>query len=198
MIIRPVAPLGTAVLSPKGELLAQSEKTADLFEEEKQSIFASGEQLGEKKGYEKARQELEVLFNLVQTMVHKLIEHKEKLLDQMKPEIVEFSLQICEKFVRRELSQPENFVKLINRLLHTATSHRDKESIQLVLAPDDLHLVETHLDRLEYDRTKIDKIHFLSDPMMRRGDVRIDTQTSLLNFDLAREFLELKLKCLNY
>lgn len=171
----------------------------DLFQflsDEKSDVFEQGRKAGEKAGYEKAQSELGALFSLLQTISHKILEHKARLLDQLKPDLFDFSITLCERVIRQELSQPEKFAKLIDSLLTATIPSLQGELIKVYLAPDDLVNLEDHLGKIQYDKKEIKGIRFLSDPLMRRGDCRLETKTALLNYSISRELEGLRSKIL--
>lgn len=176
------------ILSASGELItAQKEEFVDLVEEECQKAFQKGEEAGQKLGYYKAMEESKVFLNLLQTMSRKILEQKHRLLDQIKPEIIEFAMTVCERIIRKELSQPHVFARLIHSLLNAAIPSLDRDALQIVLSPDDLVLL---------DKREIEGIRFLSDPLMQRGDCRIETPTGLLHYEISRELADLQAKVL--
>lgn len=187
-----------AVLSPNRELqfLQHDEATKDLFEEEWAKAFQKGEEKGERSGFERARKEMAPSLNLLQAIASRLLELKGRLLDQLKPEIIEFAIAICERIIRKELSQPEALVKLIQSLLGSASTAVQQDILHIHLAPDDLIMLEKQLNQIHYDRQQIKGIRFAADSLMRRGDCRIESKTSLLNHDISRELLDLQSKLL--
>lgn len=187
-----------AVLTQSRELqfLTRGEPTKDLFEEEWTQAFQKGEEKGERSGFEKAKKEMAPFLNLLQAIAGRLLEQKGRLLDQLKPEIIEFAIAICERIIRKELSQPESLVRLIQSLLGNASSALQQDILHIHLAPDDLIMLEEQLNHIHYDRQQIKGIRFAADPLMRRGDCRIESKTSLLNHDISRELLDLQSKLL--
>lgn len=177
-----------AVLAPTGELIAQEEKKErDFLEQESQEAFKKGQKYGEKLGYQQANQEAKIFVELMQTMTSKMLEHKNRLLDHLKPEIIEFSLMVCEKIIRAELSDPDKITRLISSLLTLAIPDLKDESVNIVLAAEDFTMIENGFNQIGYNKQNIKKIRFISDSSMRRGDCRIETRNILLNFDISRE-----------
>lgn len=185
-----------AILTPTKELFFSENNlgNCDLFEEECRKAFQKGQEKGEKIGYEKGCQEGKVFIDLLRTMSRKVLEHKKRLLDQLKPEVIEFAITTCERILRKELTQPEVMVKLINSLLTIAATN--KETLRIVLSPEDLVLLEKHLKHIQYDKKEIEGVSFVSEPLMRRGDCRIETKAGLLNYDIGRELSNLQSKVL--
>jgi flagellar assembly protein FliH len=168
-----------------------------FVEDECHQSFQQGEERGEKRGYAQALRDTQVLFELLQTLARKLLEKKERLLDELKPEVIEFAIALCERVIRKELSQPEAMVKLINSLLNVCAPQLQHEVLQVVLAPDDLVMLEEHLARIQYDTREIAGISFRADPYIRQGDCRIETQAGLLNYTISRALADLQAKVLH-
>jgi len=133
-------------------------------------------------GYEKARQELKEQAILLEQISEALLKEKRQLLERMKPEIIDFCLKLTEQLIRQELSEPEVFAKLISSLLMAA--NRKKEPLSVLLAPEDLALIEQALPKIEGDNGHI---YFYADPSVQRGDVRIQGDSLLVNCALKRE-----------
>ncbi|MCH9627540.1 MAG: hypothetical protein S4CHLAM2_11810 [Chlamydiales bacterium] len=187
----------TLLLTPKGELLEKDqEKFIDLVEEECRKSFQKGQDKGEKVGYYKALEESKLFLTLLQTVTRRVLEQKNRLLDQLKPEIIEFAMSVCEQVLRKELSQPQTLVRLIHSLLAVATPPLKEDTIKVVLAPDDFLMLEKNFDHIHYDKKEVKEIRFVSDPLMRRGDCRIETTSGLLNYDISRELNDLQAKVL--
>ncbi len=196
-VIRGEAVHQVALLTPTGELLhSKEEEFVDLFEEECRKAFQKGVEKGEKLGFNKALDENKVFLSLIQTVARKVLEQKHRLLDQLKPEIIEFAMTVCERVIRKELSQPHALVKLINSLLTSATPALKHDTIQIVLSPNDFVLLDKSFDQIHYDKREIEGVRFVSDPTICRGDCRIETKTGLLNYDISRELSNLQTKVL--
>ncbi len=194
-VIRGEAFYQVALLTSNGELLQQEgEACADLVEEECRKAFQRGQEKGEKIGYRKALDESKVHVDLLQTMARKILEQKKHLLDQLKPEIIEFAIAVCERVIRKELTQPQALVRLINSLLASATPSLKNDTIRIVLSPDDFVMLEKSFHHIQYDEREVEGVRFVSDPLMRRGDCRVETKTGLLNYDISRELADLQSK----
>lgn len=174
----------------------QKEDTTDEkgLEQLLEQAFQKGKEEGENLGYQKHRAEMDAFFFLLQKLAEKVMEQKEKLLEQLKPEIIEFSLTICERVLRQELSQPQILVKLIDALLATAVQHLQDEDMKLLLSPEDLVLIQAHLHQIHYDKKEIKRLRFLSDPQIKRGDVRIETESGMLHQTIVRSLDDLRSK----
>lgn len=188
----------TAILTQTKELFFPESSTASVsfFEEECQKSFQKGEEKGVSKGYERGVNETKPLFELLQTVAQKLFEQKKALFEQLKPEVIELAIALSERVIRKELSQPEQMVRLINSLLQASTTHFHHEPVQIVLSPEDLVMLEQHLAKIQYDRRAIVGLSFRADAWLKRGDCRIEAQSALLNYSISRELSNLQAKIL--
>jgi flagellar biosynthesis/type III secretory pathway protein FliH len=197
-IIRGAQITEMATLTPTGELnFSESSGSHDaLLKEECHKAFCEGQQIGERIGYERAMEEMKALANVLHSLAVRLFEQRAYLLDKLKPEIIEFALAVCERVIRKELSQPEVLVRLINSLLSVSAVKSGREMLQIVLSPDDLAMLEDYLDQIAYDQKKIEGINLKADPLVSPGDCRIEWETGLLNHSIVRELADLNTKIL--
>jgi flagellar biosynthesis/type III secretory pathway protein FliH len=175
---------------------AQPMTSFSFVDEECKKAHQKGREEGEKCGYEHAILEIFSLVQVLQRLAHALWESKRSLLEQIKPEVVEFAICVCERMIRKELQEPETLVKLISSLLSYATSKMQGEALILILSTEDYVMLEKHLMCIHYDQRDIKGITFRSDPLMKRGDCRIDSPTSLLDYTIARQLADLQSKVL--
>lgn len=195
-IIREERVTQIATLTPTKELHFSEEHSGQdsLIQLECRRAFQKGEAYGEKIGYDKAMSETKTLTKLLHTLSRKLLEHKNRLLEHLKPEVIEFSITVCEQVIRQELSQPETLINLINSLLTYTATHLWEEAPQIILASEDLALLEGHLSTIHFDSRERGGIRFLADPLMRRGDCRIEMPSGLLNHMVKRELADFQAK----
>lgn len=193
MILKEVDPSTTYVLTGTGHLTElkgdQTLCAEELFREEIQRAFCQGREEGERQGYAKASEETHHLSALLHTLADHLVEQRKRLLAGLKPEIVELSFQIAETLIRHELSQPKQFLALIGALLNQAITTFAGSPLKLFLAPEDLAALEKHLESLNECPLQIH-----SDPKLRCGDCRIESEMGVLNAEIGRELNHLKAK----
>ncbi|MBS0623786.1 MAG: hypothetical protein JSS62_04110 [Verrucomicrobia bacterium] len=194
MILKDVICDAEYVLTPNRELKVADvdckSSTEELFRQEIQRALTQGEAGGEKRGYAKAHEELKHLSGLLHTIADHLMEHKKRLLVQLKPEIVEFVFQISQTVIRQELVQPESYIKKLQSLLNQAMTAFAGQALKVFLAPEDLVLLENYLERLV--PPKQSEIKFLADAKVQPGDCRIEAEMGLLHAEVARELSMLK------
>lgn len=196
MIIRQAALSQSLYLSATRELIPEEEQDPfeSLFADEYQKAKHLGKLEGEKLGYEKAALELASLVSLLQRLSERLLEQKSRLLQQMKPEVVEFSLAVCERILRKELQDPQTLIHTINQLLQQALDAFPQEKIKIFLSPEDLDTLLKNLNKVFYDKTEMPNLSFHADKLMGNGDCRIETKSSILNADIQHVLDDLKMK----
>lgn len=186
---------GTLRCSSLGKLENFSQENSgfhELLNLERSKSFAEGKEEGEKIGYARAKEEMEDLIQLLQSISDKMLEHKKELFHHLKPEVIDLVIAIAERVIRIELSQPEKLTKLIESFL--TQSAFQGEVVKIFLAPEDMCIMEKTLNKIQYDMTEIKGIRIAVDPLQRQGDVRIETKSTLQNFTLSRELEDLRLK----
>ncbi len=164
--------------------------------QEDQSSYKKGQKKGEDEGYDRAKKEFAAFYTLLQSLADKILEQKKRLLQQLKPEIIDFAITLCERVIRQELSQPEKLVRLIDTLLTAATTSINGDMVKIILSPEDLVLIESHRNKIQYDKREIKGLRFVPDSAVKRGDYRIETKRGILNCSIARELEDLRSKVL--
>lgn len=183
------------VLTSCGELTEQvalkEEAARELLQIEIKRAFRQGKEEGERCGYAKALDESHHASLLLHTLADRLIEHRKQLLAELKPEVIELAFQIAETLVRHELSQPAQFMSLIDALINQALRNFADTPLKVFLAPEDLNAMQEALKQL-----KSHTIAFHADPKLRQLDCRIECESGVLNAEIARELMHLKAKLL--
>jgi flagellar biosynthesis/type III secretory pathway protein FliH len=198
---------GTIACSPEGEVYEKQTKE-DYFQQylkdECQKAYRKGKEEGIAQGYIQSKDEMAAFLELIQSISSKVLEEKKRLMDQLKPEIIEFCIAVAEKIIRQELSHKEKLSKLIDSFLQLITppinslntSRNSIETIKISLSPEDLELLEDCFEHFNYEKGDMTAIKFVSDPLMVRGDLRMETKSQFLNFSVNRELEDLRSKIL--
>lgn len=155
-----------------------------------------GLEIGFQQGTEKMRADLKHLVQLMNSIAVELALKQEGTFDQLKPEIIKFSLAVCEHILRRTLSDPKIFIDLIERLLAEAKSIVREATVTVALSPNDLATLDQDLKLIIYDKEEIKKLNFISDKSIEQGNCRIETSVGLINFDIKRILAGLEKKVL--
>lgn len=186
MIIKEAVCDGVFCLNEQRELIPPKEGESVLFENEAQVLFARGKNEGEKLGYANACHELRTLAAVLHTIAERLLKKKEELLTELKPEVIDFSFAIAEKIIRKELSSPAEHERLIAEYIDLAKAAFATQPLTIYLSPDDFTAMQQRF------ALEVSSIHYLPDPLMRRGDCRIETKEGLLNAQIKRQLEDIR------
>lgn len=159
-----------------------------LHEGQKQGYEAGKEEAfedGFKEGAQQIRSELKVAVELTNKIANSLVIKKEELFEQVKPEIIKFSLAVCEKMLRKELSQSKPFMDLLESLLDQTKSILKDADIIAYLAPEDIAMLEKEMKNIGLNHS-FTNAKISADPFIQRGNCRIETALGLVNFDINR------------
>lgn len=181
MILKNVSIVKELYLTAKRELIEEkrSETFETLFAEEYRKAKELGALQGEKRGYQRAQEELGSLLLLVQRLSEKLLEQKKQLLEQMKPQMGELVLLIAEKVIRTQLQNREQLTHHIEQLIELAQQAFPDEKLKVFTAPCD------------QSQLQVEGITFLPDPTLNPGDCRIEARSGMVQAAVKRLLEEL-------
>jgi len=180
------------LLSMNRELLPLHEgeqKIHSLFEQEYQKAFEKGKTAGYKEGKTQAQESLAGVHGLMQRVAHRLLEQKQQLMHQLKPEVVEFALAAATAVLKKELLEKETLIELIHHVLNKVSHYETSEKWHLYLSPQDLVQLE---EALEQQLHPSGCVVLRPDPSLPRGDFRLESEKTLLRFSLEREMEQIK------
>jgi flagellar biosynthesis/type III secretory pathway protein FliH len=195
MILRGEKISGEVLISANRELVTLrigEQKMHSLFEQEYQKAFEKGKSQGYKEGKRESQEALSHLHALMQKVAHRLLEHKQQLLHQLKPEIIEFALAAAFAVLKRELKEKETLIELIHHLLNKVSHYESSEKWHLFLSPQDFVKLEEGLGYLAPSFQSKGGISIHPDPTLLNGDFRIESEKTLLKFSLEREMQQIK------
>lgn len=166
------------------------------FEQGQWQGFEAGKKEGYEMGFQQGQQSAQSSLNdtlaLLSLVTRELREKKEKLFEDLKPEIIKLSLSISESLLQSELSDSNRFIQHIHHLLEQAQSLITDEPIHIHLAPQDYERVLKAID----DHEKWNEINFVSDKTVEQGNTTISSSLGLLNFDIKRLLNDLEIRLL--
>ena len=105
----------------------------------------------------------------------------------MKPEVLDFSLTVCEKILRKELQEAKKFHFHVEKALESAQLALGQQDLDVYLSDKDAKSLAPWIG--EFGKKGI---HFFSDSLMTEGDLRIETPDLLCNLTLARQLESVK------
>ena len=163
-----------------------------------------GREAGETTGYEKGLEEgkasvveqLQETIDLLQTGASELNERQKMLFDEATPELVRFSLKVCERVLRSHLEETGAFVDLLKNIFSSARPVMKEVPCDLYLSQEDYDQVHTAFNDFGIDSGEAKSVSLLSDEKLKRGDVKLETPLGLVNFDIERLLKDLEKKTL--
>lgn len=193
----------TAVKSKKNETIWREAEAAGYRRGLKEG-HQQGYEAGRSEGYDIGLQEGRTLeqerlrgsVTLLKNATSLFQSYKEEMFEQAKPELIRFTLAVCEKMLRNELSNPSAFAALLEKLFLQAKSILKVVPVDIVLAPEDLKMLENNMAVLDYTNDELKNTNFIADSTLERGNCRLETAFGLINFDIARLLHELEIKTL--
>lgn len=190
-VIRSAVYRQTLLISSEGKITEEKQQTIpDVFDEEYKKAYAKGLEQGDCRGYQKALSEIKSLSNLLSALAEKLLEQRARLLEHLKPEMIEFCFDVCEKILRQQLANKELFIHLMRSLIDTfIEKERLLGSIHVFLSPEDFEVLENSRELTAFDKSRF---QWKKEASMPRGNVKIESESGILHFDIARELENLQ------
>lgn len=153
---------------------------------------SEGLDIGLKEGFENAKNALKSVIDLLNHITESFQNKQKEMFEVAKPEIIKFSLAVCESVLRRELESPKTLVILIETLLNQAKAILKDLSVDVILSTDDMTMLEKHLGALTNENENFKGLNFIPDKSIERGNCRLETSLGLINFDIKRILSDLE------
>lgn len=175
--------------------------TAQGIAQGKKEGVEEGRAMGHKEGADESKsaskKELESSFQLLEKLAESLTHEKELLFQKMKPEIIQFSLSVCERILQKELKDPDNFTELFQQLMAKASPIIKAQPVKIHLPKESFNEHRSLIERETLDIPSDSHLHFSSDPSLSEGSIKIETELGLINFDIPRLIKELEASALS-
>ncbi len=155
-------------------------------QEESENIKKSAFEEGYREGLEKSKTDLDIF----RTELSKFMTAKQDVFEFIAPDILEISVDIAKKIVKKELeSDPQSIINTITDVLKTVSKSEPKISIKV--RPQDVQFIKDTLPNITYQYGIDAKINIVADPSIEEGgcvfqtnngivDASIDTQLEII------------------
>lgn len=121
--------------------------------------------------------ELQSAIDSLNAAAAKLLEHRERVLEQAQTETVKLGIAIAERLLRQTLNaRPESVLDLIKTSLDSVIC---AETVRINLHPDDCDLVTNHFDELSRDCPP--NIQLTAESKLSRGDCVIEASQGTID-----------------
>lgn len=144
-----------------------------------------------------AQAEIEHPLHLLERMIESMSLEKENLFQKLKPELIKFSLAVCEKILDKELQNPDSLKNLFKQLMSRASPIIQSEPINIHLPKETFSRNQSLLQEAASESgLKNHTLLFEADSSLSEGSLRIETGLGLINFDIPRLMREFEASAL--
>lgn len=190
-------PFNEASTTPKSHEVSEYQRG---LEEGRRLGYDTGRQegleVGFHKGAEFAHNQLKDAISMLNLVAAAFQIKKEELFEQVKPEIIKFNINLMEKLLQQQLTQPAIFAALIEKLLQQVKSNIKDVAINVILAPEDAHMLKANFQTIGLLSEALPRVNLIEEPSMARGNCRLETPLGMLNYDISRLLKDLEIKVL--
>ena len=142
---------------------------------------------GEESGREKAKESFSSAVSMLNELADKFSQTIDQLFEQAKPEVLRFCKSACEKILEKELSQEEEMMNLVARLLSRAKGFARDKPVDVILASAQFECLSQKLETFLTEQGLDMKINLVSDSTLPVGHCQINTSMGMLNFNIRRQ-----------
>lgn len=145
-----------------------------LRERAYQEGFQKGYEDGYREGREAALRGVQEVLSRLQGILKELEAFRAKALEGLKEEVLELSMAIARKVIRRELElAPSSLLEVVKEAIRRVT---EDDVIRVHVSPEDLELVRRHRDEILKDLGDSTKLIFYPDPEVSPGGCFVETE----------------------
>lgn len=151
-------------------------------QEEAGTIRDSAAQEGYKAGMEQAQAEIEKVRN----SIIEFLKAKQDVFEYIAPDILEISVEIARKIVKKEIEQnPEIVLETILNVLKTTS--RDETKITLKVNPEQVNFVKEHIPSILTSAGLDVKTNILADDTIEIGGCVVQTNNGIVDATIATQ-----------
>jgi flagellar assembly protein FliH len=172
----------------KGYIRGLEEGKKQGLEEGKKQGFEEGKSSVEEKEEGDVEQRLLILQNLIEEF--KIKSHS--LHEQIKPELIELSLQVCQKVIHNELKDPNDLARVTGVVLDKGKKLIDGMSADVFFSEKDFVALGPLFEKIKKRNPEAKDLNFYSDDSLNKGSVKLETNLGIINFDINRQIEDLR------
>ena len=174
---------GRSVQHSVQDLLLNAERKAQELEEQ---AYQKGYEQGQKDGFEFGQRSMSIVKEHLEGLLKELQCLPETLLKEYRDWLIEMCLSISRRIVRRELAADiGQLSQLIDNLLRETV---DEHTLTVHVHPDDLDLLEKHLDLKSLAERSGRTFSLKADANLERGGCRLENDVQLLDASIEKQF----------
>nr|WP_197481304.1 flagellar biosynthesis protein [Candidatus Chlamydia sanziniae] len=149
------------------------------------TAFNKGFCQGEVEGYNKAFQELHSLIQIFRKLSVHMLAEVEKTVQQLKPDLLELTLLICEKFLYKKLENPEELALLLAAAVERYSSQRSLSPLKIFLHPEDLQKLKDWM--ATHELFIIKHAEFFPDISCKQAEYKMEIPQGIFRQEIGEE-----------
>ncbi len=163
---------------------------ARIKDESKASGYEEGYQLGLVQAEEKLKEQYEDMFNQAQSILKEAFRLKEQIIEESEEELIELSITIAEKIIRRELESNQDIVK--NMVKEILRRTKEYEKISIFVPPDYHTYMQGAREELLAELSGQVELMIFPDPSILENGCIIKTSYGTLDAKIDTQLEEIK------
>ncbi len=167
--------------SEKGRKEGFAQGQAEGFAKGETDGFAKGETEGFKKGEKAAKKEAADMLDTLRQSLSSVDTALDDVVDAHEQQLLELVFKIAQKAVHATLDSNDDIVRL--SVLDALKTLSQPQEIELSVSPEDYEYIEMVKDGFFETVGSLHHVAVKSDPMVRRGGCRIETDTASVSTD---------------
>lgn len=176
----PAGPTPEELLAEAKRVLAEAHRQADQMRQDAvRKGYEEGMRLGREEGLRHYQQAVEALRSEVQKLVDAILAERQRLWEEMEPQVIDLVLEIARKVLREEIqARREATLSIIKHALRRVT---DVEHVRIRVHPDDLQIAREHRDDFLAVCDGVKQIEIVDDQRVGGGGCIIETPSGTID-----------------
>ncbi len=182
----PEGPSPEELLAEAKRVLAEAHRQADQMRQDAvRRGYEEGLQMGREEGQRYYQQQVEALRDEVQKLVDALLAERQRLWEQMEPQVIDLVLDIARKVLREEIqARREATLSIIQHALRRVS---DTEHVRIRVHPDDLQIAREHREAFLAVCDGVKQIEIVDDQRVGGGGCIIETPSGTIDASLRAQ-----------
>ncbi|GIV21788.1 MAG: hypothetical protein KatS3mg023_3539 [Armatimonadota bacterium] len=183
---QPEGPSPEQLLAEAKRVLAEAHRQADQMRQDAvRKGYEEGLQIGREEGLRLYQQQVEALRGEVQKLVDAVLAERQRLWQQMEPQVIDLVLQIAHKVLREEIqARREATLSIIKHALRRVA---DTEHVRIRVHPDDLQIAREHREDFLAVCDGTRQIEIVDDQRVGGGGCIIETPSGTIDASLRTQ-----------
>lgn len=183
---KPEGPTPEELLAEAKRVLAEAHRQADQMRQDAvRKGYEEGLQLGREEGLHLYQQAIDSLRDEVQKLVDAILAERQRLWEQMEPQVIDLVLEIARKVLREEIqARREATLSIIKHALRRVA---DTEHVRIRVHPDDLQITREHREDFLAVCDGVRQIEIVDDQRVGGGGCVIETPNGTIDASLRTQ-----------